>query len=130
MKGIFSDSAEWHIIVWGDWRDEKGNPSSYKPEEGLKEIHLTGGLGFYYYFTGRFRKAIEAYISDLEAIKEIEKRERIRYHKGLFYYQIGLCYKELGDLKAAKKFIGLAKRQDKITYGKFAPTYLASRIVI
>ena len=128
MKGIFTDSKDWDIVVWGDWHDKNGKPSKYKPKEGLKEIHITGGEGFYHYFKGEFMKAIGNWFQDLAIIKKVEKEEKRRYHKGLFYYQIGLAYKELRNEEKATKYINLAKEEDKLTYGKLANTFPASKL--
>ena len=66
MKGIFKDSKDWDIIVWGDWRDKNGKPSKYKLKESLKEIHITGGAGFYCYFKGYFGSAINSWLLDFD----------------------------------------------------------------
>ena len=119
-KSIFEDGKDWTVIVWGDWRDAEGKVRKYTERISNKKIHITGGLGFYYYFRGYMQKAIDAWKEDLEVIKWIEETEKRRFHKGLFYYQIGLAYRQFEAEKIANKYMGLAKRQDKLTYGKKA----------
>ena len=127
MKGFFSDSKDWDIVVWGDWRDKEGKPAKYVPENGLKEIHITGGSGSYLYQKGRFKTAYFAYRNDLLLIKKIEREEKRRFHKGLFYYQMALCCRELGWIKDFEKNRKLASDEDKETYGRLAATFPATR---
>src|SRR3989304_9401462 len=113
---VFKDGKDWDISVWGDWRDSKGKVKKYSNKIIYKKINITGGIGMYYYFRGSFHQAIDAWKEDLNVIKWIEKTEKKRFHKGLFYYQIGLAYQVLGAIKVANQYFGLAKRQDKIAY--------------
>ena len=122
MKGFFKDSSDWDIIVWGDWRGKDGKVSLYN-KEVFKQIHFTGGVGYYYFFIGKFDLAIKFYELDLAVIRNVEKIEKRRFHKGLFYFQIHLCYKNLGKDKLSNKYLGLAKRQDLISYGKKAKNF-------
>ena len=123
MKGYFIDSKDWTIEVGGDWRDSKGKVLEYNPKN--KNIFITDGLGQYYYQTGNFGIAITYYLDAIYRIKEIEKEQKHRFHKGLFYFNVALCYEMLGDKKNVGKYLGLAKRQDKITYGSRATDFPA-----
>ena len=126
-KSVFEDGKDWNVIVWGDWRDSSGKIKKYSNRITYKKIHITGGLGYYYYFRGEMQRAIGSWKEDLSVIKWIEETEDRRFHKGLFYYQISLAYRELGAEKVANKYLGLAKKQDKISYGDKAKEFPASK---
>lgn len=130
MKSKFKDAKDWNIVVWGDWRTKDGKPSKYRPDEGLKEIHITGGEGMYWFFKEEFDQAIECWLNDLELIKKVENEEKRRIHKGLFYYQIGRAYELLGFYDhSAKEYYTKAYEEDKKSYGEFAKTYLAYKLL-
>lgn len=129
MNGFFADSNEWDIVVWGDWRKSDGSVSPYKDKEGLKEVHITGGSGMYWFMRGDFKKAIRAYKRDLGLIEEAEKVEHRQFHKGLFYFQVALCYQNLNDTRLAVKFLNKAYEEDVRSYGENAKTFLAFRLL-
>lgn len=125
MKSFFEDGKDWNIIVWGDWRNKDGKPSKYTPERTLKEIHITGGEGMYWFFKNKLFQAIECWQNDLDLIRKVEKEEKRKFHKGLFYYQIGRSYQLLNLKGHAKIWLTKAYKEDERSYGKFAKTYLA-----
>ena len=123
MKGILDDSKDWNIVVIGDWRGKNGKTKGYEERWADKLIFISGGIGMYFYMTGDFSYAIHCWREDLALIKKIEKEENTRFHKGWFYYQMGISYQQLNDVVNAKNFLRLAKQQDKISYGKKAKTF-------
>ena len=128
MKGVFKDSKDWKITIAGDWRDKDGKPSKYTPKKAVKEVFISGGLGMYYFHKGDWDRSIHAYKQELKVIEVVELEEKRRLHKGLFYYQIGVAYKNDGNEKMADYWIGLAKEEDKLSYGDLASTFLASKL--
>ena len=128
MKGIFKDSKEWKIVVIGDWRNKNGKTVGYDEKLGEKLIYISGGIGMYYFHRGDFSYAVYHWRNDLRLIKKIETLEKLRFHKGWFYYQIGISYQNLGDVVNSRNYLRLAKQEDKITYGTKAKKFPASKI--
>ena len=128
MKGIFTDSKDWDIVVIGDWRDKNGKTTGYDEKLGEKLIFISGGEGTYYFMRGQYDFAISSWMGDLQLIKKIEKAEDVRYHKGWFYYHLGIAHQEMDNLIEARNYLRLAKQQDKISYGKLANTFPASKL--
>lgn len=116
MKSIFNDLQDWKYFVTGDWRDEKGKVIVPKKHEG-KTVVFGGGLGFYYFAHGKFNKAIKVWEESIRVIRKIEKEENIRFHKGWYFFQIYLCYRNLESIEA-DKWLKLAQEEDRISYGK------------
>jgi len=123
MKGVFKDSKDWNIVVIGDWRDKNGKTIGYDEKIAEKLIFISGGIGMYFFHLGDFKYAIHRWKEDLALIKKIEKAEGVRFHKGWFYFQIGLAYRWLKDVVNERNYIRLAKQQDRIAYGKKAKEF-------
>ena len=83
----------------------------------------------YWYQMGKFKKALKVYHNELRAILKIEKTEERRFHKGLHYYQIGLCYMHRKKDEFALDFFKKAYEEDLKSYGKEAKTFLAHKMV-
>lgn len=127
-NSIFTDGNEWPVIVLGDWRTEDGKARDYSPIKTHKAIYLTGGKGLFYYYKGEFKKAEKEYLQDLKLIDLIEKEEGKRFHKGMFYFNLALVYRMTKDEKKFKKYLNLAKKEDKLSYKDKAGTYPAAQL--
>ena len=127
MKGFYKDSKEWEIVVIGDWRDKNGKTTGYDEDLADKRIFISGGQGMYFFMRGDNDFAIYCWMNDLQLIKKIEKQQGVRFHKGWFYYQLGISHQNMNHIIEARNYLRLAKQQDIIAYGKKAKTFPATK---
>lgn len=125
MKTPFKDAEDFVIDVMSDWRGGDGKAKDYTPKN--KTIYLSGGVGLYWYLQGEFMKAIQSFTDELETVLVIEQKEKIRLHKGLYYYQLAKCYEFLGDKKTSKNWLKKAVKEDRLSYGKKSKQFPASK---
>lgn len=130
MKGYFKDSKEWDVVVIGDWRDKNGKTKGYSEKLADKLIFISGGIGMYFYHTGEFRLAVSSWEKDLIEVKMIERHQKTRFHKGWFYYMLGIAHQQMNNVVESRNYLRLAKQQDKIAYGKNAKTFPASKATL
>ena len=115
MIGYFSDSKDWDIVVAGDWRTSSGEVVPYN--DNNKKINFYCGIGYYYYMTGSFVQASRAFEEEVKLIEQIEKKEKRRFHKGLYYFMIARCFSEMKSKRQFLKWMTKAKKEDIVTYG-------------
>ena len=81
-------------------------------------MKVVGGTGFMFFLLEDFKTAIRAWNLDLKAIRLRERQGEEIYHKGMWYFNIGLCYEALEQRVRAISYYRLALREDKRTYGR------------
>lgn len=91
-------------------------------EDWMKAV---GGTGFTFFLLADFNNAIKAWKLDIKAIHLREKQNQEKYHKGMWYFNIGLCYENLNDRKRAQGWYKSAFKEDCRTYKNRAREHMA-----
>jgi len=120
MKGAYKDAKDWTIEVAGDWSQANGK---YSNRKASKKIFFSGAIGLWYYMQGEFHPAIDCWQQELAIILQVEKKEEKRFHKGWFYYMIGLAYSQVKRKREAEKYFLVAEEEDVLTYGENAKNF-------